>query len=148
VKFYLVRHGEAVPANQNPQRPLTQAGRQEVERVAQLAGARNIQVSVIFHSGILRAKETAEILAAQLHPEIDVRQLDGLLPEDDPMIAKAELEVAQQSIMLVGHLPHMKRLAALLVAGDPQRDVVDFGPATMICLSYENSQWKIAEVLS
>jgi phosphohistidine phosphatase len=148
VEFYLVRHGEAAQANQNPKRPLTQAGRQAVEQVARLAGVRKIQVSAIFHSGILRAKETAEILAARLEPPMGVKQLDGLLPEDDPMIAKAELETAQQPIMLVGHLPHMKRLTALLVTGDPQREVVEFAPATIICFSYENSQWKIGEILA
>src|SRR5437764_12980942 len=97
MEFYLVRHGEAVSENQDPERPLTQAGRQDMEQVARLASARNVQVSVIFHSGILRAKETAEILAAHLHPALGVKQIDSLLPQDDPKVAKAELDTAQQS---------------------------------------------------
>jgi len=148
MEFYLVRHGEAVSENQDPERPLTQAGRQDVEQVARLASARNVQVSVIFHSGILRAKETAEILAAHLHPAMGARQIDGLLPQDDPMVAKSELETAQQSVMLVGHLPHMKRLAGLLATGAPEREVAEFAPATMICFSYEDCQWKIAGILA
>src|SRR5438094_8900883 len=101
MEFYLVRHGEAVSENQDRERPLTQAGRQDVEQVARVASARNVQVSVIFHSGILRAKETAEILAAHLHPVMGVSQIDGLLPQADPMLAKAEMQTAQQSLMLV-----------------------------------------------
>jgi phosphohistidine phosphatase len=106
-------------------------------------------VSSVCHSGILRAQQTAEIFAAHLHPSMGMRQLTGLLPEDDPMIAKAELETAQQSILLVGHLPHLQRLAALLATGNPDREVVaNFAPATMICFSHDQFQWRIAWILA
>jgi len=104
VDFYLVRHGEAVSEALDPRRPLTPAGREEVERVAQLAAQRKITVSAIFHSGILRAQQTAEIFAEALGPAIKVQKITGLLPQDDPAIAKAEMDVSEQPIMLVGHL--------------------------------------------
>jgi phosphohistidine phosphatase len=148
VEFYLVRHGEALSKSQDSERPLSQRGRQEVEQVARSASAKNIRVSAIFHSGILRARETAEILAAHLHPMTGVRPMTGLLPEDDPVIAKAELETAEDSIMLVGHLPHLKRLAALLATGDSDREAADFAPSTIICFSFTDAQWKIAWVLA
>ena len=148
VEFYLVRHGEAVSETQDPERPLTPAGRQAVEQVARYASAKYIQVAAVFHSGILRAKQTADIFATHLRPTAGVRTMSGLLPEDDPVIARAELEAAQQSIMLVGHLPHMNRLAALLASGDPDRELVNFAPAMMVCFSCEKSQWKIAWVLA
>ena len=144
MNFYLVRHGEAVSERVDPQRPLTQVGREEVERVARSALAREFRVSAIFHSGILRAQQSAEILAEHLAPAIKVQQISGLLPQDDPMIAKAELEAAERSVMLVGHLPHMNRLAALLINGDLSREVVKFSPATMVCCSRDGSHWKIA----
>lgn len=142
--FYLVRHGEAMSSADNPARPLSPAGRTGVERVAQLARERDVKISAIYHSGILRAEETAAILAEHLMPPLGVGRGAGLLPEDDPIIAKAELEEAQDSIMLVGHLPHMDRLAALLVAGDPNRRVVEFSPATMVCCVKEGGRWRIA----
>ena len=148
MEFYLVRHGEAVSETQDPARPLTEAGRQTVEQVAGSASAKAIQVAAVFHSGILRAKQTADILATHLQPAAGVRTMSGLLPEDDPVIARAELEAAQQSILLVGHLPHMNRLAALLASGDPDRELVKFAPAMMVCFSYEKSQWTIAWVLA
>ncbi|HYY25020.1 MAG TPA: phosphohistidine phosphatase SixA [Candidatus Udaeobacter sp.] len=148
MEFYLVRHGEAVSETQDPARPLTEAGRQTVEQVARSASAKAIQVAAVFHSGILRAKQTADILATHLHPTAGVRTMSGLLPEDDPAIARSELEAAQQSILLVGHLPHMNRLAALLASGDPDRELVNFAPAMMICFSHEKSQWTIAWVLA
>jgi phosphohistidine phosphatase len=147
--FYLVRHGEAMSKAEDSERPLTQFGRQAVEEVASLASIRNVKVSSIRHSGILRAEQTAEIFAAHLYPYMGVRQMTGLLPEDDPMIAKAELETAQESILLVGHLPHIKRLAALLVTGNPDREVVaNFAPATMICFSHDQFQWRIDWILA
>lgn len=142
--FYLVRHGEAMSSSDNPARPLSRAGRAGVERIAQLARERDVKISVIYHSGILRAEETAAILAEHLIPLLGVGQRAGLLPEDDPAIAKAELEEAQDSIMLVGHLPHLNRLAALLVASDPNSQVVEFSPATMACCAKEGGRWKIA----
>ena len=74
--------------------------------------------------------------------------MSGLLPEDDPAVVQAELATAQESIMLVGHLPYMKRLAALLVTGDPERAVIDFSPATMVCCSQEPTGWKIKWILA
>jgi phosphohistidine phosphatase len=142
--FYLVRHGEAMSSSDNPVRPLSRAGRAGVERIAQLARERDVKVSAIYHSGILRAEETAAILAEHLTPPLGVGQRAGLLPEDDPAFAKAELEEAQDAIMLVGHLPHLNRLAALLVASDPNRQVVEFSPATMACCAKEGGRWKIA----
>jgi len=148
VDFYLVRHGEAVSETFDPQRPLTRVGREEVERVAGVAASRKIGVSAILHSGILRAKQTAEIFAKVLTPAVAVQQITGLLPQDDPIIVKAELEAAESSVMLVGHLPHMNRLAALLVQGDTDRQVVEFSPAMLVCCSRDGSQWKIAWTLA
>jgi phosphohistidine phosphatase len=148
VDFYLVRHGEAFPETQDPRRPLTPAGRANVERLARLAAARPIRASAIFHSGILRARQTAEILGTQFAPDIQVQKITGLMPEDDPAIAAAELETAQDSIILVGHLPHMNRLAALLTNGDSDRGVVYFSPASMVCCSRKDSQWTLAWMLT
>ena len=146
--FYLVRHGEAVLHGADSQRPLTPDGREGVTRVAQAAAERNILIAEIVHSGILRAQETAEILAEYLSPLSGVRTISGLLPEDDPMLVKAELEAAQDPLMLVGHLPCIGRLTALLVSGDPDRNVVQFAPATLACCSRENSLWKVSWVLT
>jgi phosphohistidine phosphatase len=141
--FYLARHGDALSAVENPSRPLSRAGRTGVERLAQEARKRAVKIAVIYHSGILRAAETAAILAESLNPPFGVKKLSGLLPEDDPALAKAELESSRDSIMLVGHLPYMNRLAGLLIAGDPNRVVAEFAPATMLCCEIDGGHWKI-----
>jgi phosphohistidine phosphatase len=139
VDFYLVRHGEAFSESQDSRRPLSPSGRQAVERVGRLAAARNIQPSTIFHSGILRAQQTAEILADCFSPSLTVETMSGLLPEDDPFIVKAELEAARTSVVLVGHLP---------LHGDAERRAVDFLPAMMACFSHDGRIWRILWELS
>ena len=148
MNFYLVRHGEAVSDTLDPRRPLSRIGQEQVERAARALAARQVQAPVIFHSGILRAQQTAEIIAGHLAPDLGVRRTTGLAPQDDPAIAKAELETAQASVMLVGHLPHMNRLAALLINRDADRDAVDFAPATIVCVSYQSSLWQLVWVLA
>lgn len=145
--FYLVRHGEAVSKTVDPQRPLTRAGRQDVERLAHRALSRGIRPSTIFHSGILRARQTAEVLAQILSPAVDVRAITGFLPEDDPMIARSELEAAEQPFMVVGHLPHLSRLVALLVRGDAESESLELTPATMVCCSFAGGAWTIGSIL-
>ena len=143
MRCYLVRHGDALSAQVDPERPLSPRGREEVAALGQLALNRNVQVAEICHSGIRRAGETAEILASYLNPRQGVRQIAGLLPEDDPAIGKAELELFDEPIMWVGHLPYMKRLAGLLVSGDIARSTIEFLPATMLCCNKIGARWQI-----
>jgi len=140
--FYLARHGEAAADLIDPSRSLTRSGREDVERVARLAVEKAVQVSVIYHSGILRAGQTAEIFAGHLAPGGGVRFMAGLQPEDDPAVAAAELAVAESPVMLVGHLPHLNRLAALLSRGDVVGDVINFMPAMMACYGRDGLFWK------
>ena len=143
MRCYLVRHGDAQSAQVDPQRPLSARGRAEVAELAQLALSRDVQVAEIRHSGILRAQETAAILAGYLNPPDGVHPSAGLLPEDDPAIAKVELDAAGQPIMLVGHLPYVGRLAALLVMGNAAQSIGEFSPATMVCCTKIGARWRI-----
>jgi len=92
---------------------------------------------------MLRAQQTAEILAAYLKPPGGVQPAAGLMPEDDPETVKAELESVEKPIMWVGHLPFMSRLAALLVHRDAARSLIEFNPATMLCCVKMDAGWQI-----
>ncbi len=141
---YLMRHGDAVAATENPERPLSRQGRQSVEDIARTTLERGAHISCIYHSGILRAQETAAIMAEYVKPVFGVASLAGLAPNDDPAIAKAELEAAEEPILVVSHLPLLSRLAAVLVLGDPERTVVEFLPATLVCCYKSPARWEIA----
>ena len=139
-----MRHGDAVAAAQNPERPLSLHGRQCVKQVGKAALEHGMRISRIYHSGILRAQETAALMSEYLDPPFKLAVLGGLAPEDDPMIARAELETAEEPILLVSHLPLLSRLAATLIHGDPEQPVVEFQPATLVCCHQSAERWEIA----
>lgn len=143
MEVFLVRHGEAKSEQEDPRRPLSDSGRAGVEKVARALAARRVRVAAIVHSDKLRAKQTAEILARSLAPRGGVREIRGLAPNDDPWLAKTEIEAASEPLMVVGHLPHLGCLASLLVRGDPEGQVVDFPPAAAVCLSRAGEKWEV-----
>lgn len=145
--FFLVRHGDARSGSKDPRRQLSPRGLEEVETVARAAAGR-IAVAAIFHSDKLRARQTAEIMARFLSAGNGVREITGLAPDDDPWIAKAELETAEAPLMLVGHLPHLARLASLLLTGQSERQTVDFATATIVCLSRQGGAWSFSWSIS
>jgi phosphohistidine phosphatase len=148
MECYLMRHGEAVAEAEDPRRPLSDEGRRQVEAVARAAAARGARVAEIFHSGKQRAAETAAIMARVLGAPAAIRRMQGLAPEDDPFVAKAAIESAESVKMWVGHVPHLSRLASLLVAGDEEREVVVLAPATLVYLVRTDGRWRIEWTLS
>ena len=138
-----MRHGEAVSGVANWQRPLSDRGRAQSSAMAQLARNRGVSVAWVYHSGVLRAQQTAELVAAVLTPQQGVREVNGLCPDDDPLIIKAEVDATSQSVLLVSHLPYLSRLAGLMTTGDAERPAIEFAPATLVCLSRQANGWKL-----
>jgi len=131
---YLVQHAEAKREEEDPARDLTGKGRRDITRVAQYLGDLPLGVSRIYHSGKTRAFRTAEILAASLKPAPGVSEAADLKPLDDPKIWAGRLQDLTADLALVGHLPHLARLAALLICGDPEKTVINFKMGGMVCL--------------
>jgi phosphohistidine phosphatase len=144
----LVQHGEAKPETKDPQRPLTDRGHEEVRRVARYAAAVGVRVAEIRHSGKLRARQTAEILAEHLKPPKGVHVMEGLEPNADPGKTRADLEQAGDGVMLVGHLPHLARLASSLLVGDPGREIVRFRNGAIVCLVRAEGGWLVRWILT
>ena len=143
-----MRHGETVSGMPDWQRVLSDKGRAQSSAMAQSARRHGLSVAWVYHSGILRAEQTAELVAAVLAPEQGVREIRGLCPDDDPLILKAQLDVTTQSVLLVSHLPYLSRLAGLMVTGDSERSVIEFAPATLVCLTRHANGWKFDWSLS
>jgi len=140
--LYLVQHGKARPKAENADRPLTDEGRRDVDAVLLLMmrfGA--ITATRVLHSGKLRAAQTAQRIASRI--DVPMEEVDGLAPMDDPGTWQRRLAGATEDIMLVGHLPHLERLAALLLCGDPEGDTVRFFNAGIVCLEGEDRSWAL-----
>ena len=142
--LYLVQHAEAKREEEDPARDLTPKGCIDIEDVAHQLKRLNVQVSRIFHSGKTRAKSTASVLARHIRPRAGVSEAPGLASLDDPEIWAGRLATMDEDILLVGHLPHLSRLAAILVSGDKERTVINFRWAGVVRLRrMEPGQWAV-----
>ncbi len=141
MRVVLVRHGEACDAVVDAARPLTDAGRADVERLAQWCVEGRVAPTKILHSGILRAAQTAEILAARLAPKAGVRPARGLAPDDGPAPWLEELRHEPEPTMLVSHMPLVGELAALLAA---RRAPISFAPAAVMIFERDGGSFRVA----
>jgi len=127
MRLFLVHHGDAVGPDVNPQRPLSQHGRTVVERLAAEAAARGAKPAVVWHSGKLRAKQTAEAFWRACNALAEFSATRDLQPDDPPQWIRDRLRGESRDILLAGHYPHIPRLLALLTSGAdmfPQHGVV------------------------
>ncbi len=145
---YLVQHGEAVPKDVDPGRPLTDQGRRDVECTALMAARLGLEVRQIRHSGKARAAQTAQILGKALSPPDGVVATSGLAPKADVQPVAEALGAEADPMMLVGHLPFLARLAGLLMTGDVNRPVVGFQMGAIVCLVREDGLWQVAWILT
>lgn len=116
--LYLIRHAEAADLIPDHARPLTEHGRTQVRALAKfLRNPKAFAPQEIWHSPLLRARQTAELLVAELGFKGPCLEARGLTPEDDPSDIVETLLVTEKPIALVGHEPHLSALGSLLVAG-------------------------------
>ena len=72
---------------------------------------------VVWYSGKLRARQTAELFWRACNPLADFSVVRGLQPTDPPEWMADELAGETQDVMLVGHMPNIERLLRLLIEG-------------------------------
>lgn len=123
MNLYLLRHGIAEPARGTSRladlrRPLSRDGRKKIEEVAAALLELKLGLAAIYHSPLVRAQETAAIVAAQLGLAEQTSELPLLAPGrplgEIAAYLKA-LPLEQEDVLLVGHEPQLGRLAAFLV---------------------------------
>ena len=119
----LFRHGPAGTADpargpEDAKRPLTPRGVEKTRRAA-LGLHRILDTEPhIFSSPLVRAKETADLLAASYLPMLHVEIMDALVPGQPLEEVMARIvEVGNSPVVLVGHEPSLGHLAGLLVTG-------------------------------
>ena len=140
-RLYLVRHGEAKSKEEDPKRGLTDAGHRDVTGMAAWAVAAGVQVDEIRHSGKLRAEQTAKAFATRLGTQAKVAP--GLSPNDDVTEMAASIRSEKRVQMLVGHLPFLERLAALLVASTAADGVARLEAGALLELTENDKGWCI-----
>jgi phosphohistidine phosphatase len=146
--LYLVQHGKNLPKDVDPEKGLSEEGISEVQRIAEVAAGYGCKVGKISHSGKRRARQTAEIVEANLKSEAGVAEISGINPLDDVAAFSATLSV-EDNLMLVGHLPFMERLTTYLITGSTEPPVFKFQNGGIVCLDKQPDaqQWIITWAL-
>jgi phosphohistidine phosphatase len=120
VKLYLVRHAEAIERSgttPDASRYLTTKGRLAFRKIARRVRKGGIAPAVIFTSPLLRAVQTAEILAERLKHQGQVVVARELSPGFDLQAFRSLLRGAgfPEEAAFVGHEPDLGLLAAALM---------------------------------
>ena len=120
-ELYLVRHAIAAERGEDwpddEKRPLTAHGVSLFKESVRGLSRIDVAVDEIFTSSLVRAKQTAELLAAGLPGTPQVKVLDALAPGHTPGAVLTHLarDARRRRIALVGHEPDLGELAAHLV---------------------------------
>ena len=148
MKIYLMQHGKPVSKEEDPDRPLSEQGKNDVESVADFLQKCGVKVEGAFHSGKTRARQTAEIMVSKLSPGSEPQEKQGLSPLDDVGDIANEIMKGEKDLLIAGHLPHLGKLASLLVAGSESVPVVSFQQGGVVCLGKgEEGRWTVAWML-
>jgi len=143
--IYFMQHGLAVDKAVDPERPLSETGIQQTEVMAEMLRSSKTSISSVFHSGKLRASQTAEIIATTLGKS-STSVINGLSPNDDVAILAENLN--EHGAIYVGHLPHLGKIVAFLVTGNDAINIIKFQNSAVACLEKENMQYHIKWLLT
>ncbi len=142
--LYLVQHAQSKSEAEDPARPLGENGQTTATRMAGLFAHLQPRITALWHSDKLRARQTAEIFARSLRATDKLQQVAGLAPMDGVKPVVARLQQHLEDLLIVGHLPHLSRLASQLLVGDTEHNVIAFQMAGIVCLQRDASgQWSL-----
>ena len=119
--LYLVRHGIAGPPSlgqSDAARTLTTDGIRQLEQQAGALLRARIRVDRLVSSPLVRARQTAELLAPALNatPEVDTLLKPGCTFDEAAELVARRPEAAQ--VMFVGHQPDLGRLVHTLTGSN------------------------------
>jgi phosphohistidine phosphatase len=140
MRCYFLRHGLAIEPEDfdgsDFDRPLTEKGRERMTRAAKTIAALDLKLDVIVTSPLLRAKQTATIVAKALRLEArlvaDERLGGGFGP--GPLVDVLADHRSAEAVLLVGHEPGMSRTVGHLVGGAE----IDFKKGSLACVNLPN----------
>jgi phosphohistidine phosphatase len=148
MRLYLVHHGDAVGPEVDPRRPLSPLGRLNVDRVAAEAARLGATPEVVWHSGKLRSKQTAEAFWRACNALADFAATKDIQPNDPPNWMRDRLRAEPRDLMIVGHYPHLPRLLTLLL-NEPEDGGTTFPPHGVVALDTADAgetwieQWRL-----
>ena len=147
--LYLIRHAQAEDGWDDASRPLSARGRKQIRTVARFLRCTEVFAPAeIWHSPLLRARDTAALLVGRLRQPAKLRSVAGLTWGDDPALMANKLRTRRESLALVGHEPHLSALASLLVAGSTEPPILVMRKCAVLALEREDSRWVVRWLVS
>ncbi len=120
-ELYLIRHGVAEDRGDawpdDAKRPLTEEGMARMRKAVRGLSRLGVTIDVILTSPLVRARQTAEIVAAGLALRPSIVTVDALTPTGTFAALAVDLEkhARKAGIALVGHEPNIGEIAARLI---------------------------------
>ena len=128
-ELYVIRHGLAEERGDawpdDSKRPLTDEGMSRMRKSARGLARIGVTIDIVLTSPLVRARQTAEIVAGGLDPRPSLVNVDSLAPDGSYAAVLADLEkhARRSRIGLVGHEPMLGELAARLIGS---RHAIEF----------------------
>jgi phosphohistidine phosphatase len=124
MNLYLMRHGIALPQDdpsvtQDGDRPLSHKGIKRMREAAKGVRRLKIPFDGVLTSPLLRARQTAEIVASALDMETRLEEISGLAPEStvEHLLFGLTRYQDREHLLLVGHEPLLSDTADHLLGG-------------------------------
>jgi phosphohistidine phosphatase len=110
VTIFLIHHAEALGPDVDPQRPLSSRGLAQATALAAATHEAGGAPAAIWHSGKLRARQTAEAFLRTCNPFAEFKMIRGLRPDDPVEWVRDLLLAEERDVAVVGHMPHLPAL--------------------------------------
>ena len=147
--LYLIRHAQAVDGVDDAVRPLSAKGRRQVRRLAAfLRRGGLLDTREIWHSPLVRARATAELLTARWGGKWKLVETAGLGPEAAPATLARRLAALRRPVAIVGHEPHLSTLATRLLTGRAGPPVVVLKKGAVLALERTGRCWAVRWLIS
>jgi phosphohistidine phosphatase len=145
MNLYLMRHGIAVAADQpgiesDSARPLTAKGTKRMRRAARGLRRLGISFDALLTSPLVRARQTAEIVADALGLEAQFEEIPELAPESsvDHLISGLIRFQDREHLLLVGHNPLLTHASSFFIAGKKEiRLEIDLKKGGLCCIEVD-----------
>lgn len=142
LRVILVHHATALGPKEDAMQPLSGLGRAWADDAALEAARLGAKPSTIWHSGKLRARQTAEAFWRTCNPLASMSAQRGLLPGDPPQWIAHRLLVEEGELLVAGHMPQLALLLRLLVSGDAHAPAPDFPAHGVISLERKDERYE------
>jgi phosphohistidine phosphatase len=141
MELFFMRHAEAERRERYPndhQRPLTKQGRQTQSLVARALVSVLQPLHHLLSSPLLRARQTADIVAAALPftGQVEETTVLGADCTVDAVLCLLQGYARDTRILCVGHEPDMGRLSAIFLDGEGH-SAIAFQPGAIIGLAFQ-----------